>query len=231
MGGEMLEKDTLGAMVVVALALAGTPAAAEPDANSKLPGKFYAGLEVGRSESDVDLHDVVFGPTIARHEGNSTGFKARIGYQFIRYVAVEGGYVSFGEFDINDVPYACPTGTQGPCTFDFSSKSHGGYVNVVGSVPFAEKWAVNGRMGLSVVSGTTHQRDPGIQGSERSFERDTTGVMYGLGVSYRITQTIEAELSWSRFDQIGFPVTVGGEAVYFDFGNAQLFSLGARYRF
>jgi opacity protein-like surface antigen len=227
----MPRKDASGVMAAAALALAGVPAAAESMAAGKLPGKFYAGLEVGRSESDVDLHDAVFGPTIARHEGNSTGLKARIGYQFVRYVALEGGYVNFGEYDINNVPYTCPTGMQGPCTFDFRSESHGAYVNVVGSVPFAKNWAVNGRMGLSVVSGTTHQRDPGIQGSERSFERDTTGVMYGLGVSYRITQTIEAELAWSRFDQIGFPVTVGGEAVYFDFGNAQLFSLGARYRF
>lgn len=192
-------------------------------------GGFFVGVEAGRSESEIDKTDFTFGPGTVRGDGKATGFRLSAGYQFNRYLAVEGGYVNFGEFSIDGVPYAC--GEEDSCTLDIRSESHGLLVNVVGSWPFGEHWAVNGRAGLAQISGKTRQRDPENSSSSQSFDDESTGFVFGAGVSYAISDQLETELAWLRFEQVGFGLSVGGGAVAMDFGHSELLTLGLKYRF
>ena len=201
------------------------------DGAGAAPRKFYVGLEAGQARSDINLIDLFISPTNPHYEGKSTGVKLRFGYQFIRYVAVEGGYANFGEFTLDDVPYFCSSNPGGTCTYRVRSGSQGAFVNAVGSLPFAERFALNGRLGYSYLWGRTRQSDPAVAGSTSTIKRKSFGAIYGLGLSCELTPALEAELAWGRFDQIGVALSLGGDAVFFDLGSAKLLSLGLRHRF
>jgi opacity protein-like surface antigen len=194
--------------------------------------KFYVGLEGGRSNSDGEVSQQFFGPTVRRPTGNATGIKLRAGYQFTRYVALEGGFVDFGEFSAHDIPYACAVGGGvTTCTFDVRSHTRGAFIDVAGSWPFAERWALNARLGAIHAESRTTEHDPAVASSRRRYSDSNAGLMYGAGVSFAFSARVEAELSWSEFDQLGLGLNLGGGAAVFDLGSSRLLSLGARYRF
>lgn len=224
--GKLLSASGLAIAIV---AISSAAVAAPPAA----PHRFYVGLDVGRSTSDGEISNQFFGQTVRQPAGDSTGARLRFGYQFTRYVAMEGGYVDFGEFSVHDIPYTCSTGGGGAtsCTYDVRSKTRGVFMDVVGSWPFAGRWTLNGRLGAIRAESRTSERDPNLPASSRRYSDTNAGLMYGVGLAYSFNPRADAELSWSEFDQLGLGLDIGGGAAVFDLGSSKLLSLGVRYRF
>jgi OOP family OmpA-OmpF porin len=193
-------------------------------------GKFYLGLDVGRSKLDATVSQQFFGSRVGRESGNDTGYKLRVGYQFIRYVALEAGYADFGEISIHDIPYNCIPPATG-CRFDVRSKTNGAFANVVGSWPFADGWALNGRLGAMRARVSTTEENPVVASTRRHYSDINTAVAYGAGLSYSLSSHTTLSLDWAQFDQVDLGLTLGGSAGVYDLGSSSLTSLGISYRF
>ena len=187
---------------------------------------FYVGLDVGKSK--LGAGNQFFGPEGYTDSGDDTGYKLRFGYQFNRYVAVEVGYADLGEITINGVPYACtPTTT---CSRSARTKTRGALVNTVGSWPFAERWALNGRLGaMRSRVATTEQSVPGP--GTFHYSQTDVAITYGAGVSFRLNSHATAGVDWLRFDRYDLYPTFGGSAGVASQGSSSLVSLGLTYRF
>jgi OOP family OmpA-OmpF porin len=160
----MLKRIVVSSIAVATL-LAG-PAGAQtraPDSG------FYGGLGVGHSDSNL-------GSAI---DSTDTAWKAFGGYQFNRYIAVEGGYIDLGK-----------TATPGA---SFDSKAL--QASAVGSLPVTPQFAFTGKLGVAQVKtdvngGTDHNFDP----------------TYGLGLRYDINRQIGIRGEWERFRVSGNPL-------------------------
>jgi hypothetical protein len=225
-----MNRKLLAALLVSSVALA-LDARADETATRHPPGKFFVGVEAGQSTSDVAVSGFFSGPDIDTRDGRSTGYKIRVGYQFIRYIAVEVGYLDFGSVDINDVEYTCAPSQPPPCTYNINSKLHGPLLSAVGTLPMGEHWELLARVGWLQASGITTIEDPDVPSSRQRLSDGNIGFNVGLGLRYKISDQLDAELNWERSDQLGFGLGIGGGAAVFNFGTAKLASLGMRYRF
>jgi OmpA-OmpF porin, OOP family len=211
---------------VAAMALASGAALAQQP-----PGKYYVGLDVGRSWLEATQSATFFGPEVSRQDGHDLGFKALFGIQVSRYFAVEAGYVDFGDFDVQAIPYDCGTGAPPPCTFDVTASTRGPSTNLVGLWPFAEHWSLSFRAGAQYAQISVTERDPDVAGSTEKHDDASWGVLYGAGINYQVTPRLRARLNWERNEQIEFGLGLGGGATVFDLGSSSLTSLGVDYRF
>lgn len=215
--------------IAAVLACVSLPALA--DSGTQPTGKYYVGLDVGSSELNAGLSEQFFEPEFNEHTGNDIGFRVRFGIQVSRYFAVEAGYVNFGEFSLNDLPYLCAPEQEGPCTFNLRSSTDGPMANIVVTWPFAEQWALNGRVGGYYADVSTSERDPDVPGSERKYDDSGFGLQIGAGLSYQINPRMKISADWGKFDLIAFGPTLGGGVGVYDLGSAELVSLGFAYRF
>ena len=200
-------------------------------AGSTPDGKFYVGLNIGTSRADAHVSQQFFGPNVVTPNGDSTGFQARFGYQFSRFFAVEAGYVDFGQFEINNIPYYCTPGGPATCTYNVRSSMNGPFADFVATWPFAERWALNAHLGAYYASVSTTEGDPDIASSHRHYSDSNTAFHYGAGLSFRVTPKLDVELAWSEFDQISLGLGLGGGAAVYDEGSSTLTSLGVLFRF
>ena len=193
------------------------------------PGKLYVGLDAGHSKLDAAGSQQFFGPQAGQQSGHDVGYRFRLGYQFIRYLALEVGYADFGEFAINDVPYLClPPATA--CRFNVRSKTSGALIHVVGSWPFAEHWALNGRLGAMYANVSTTEQNPAIASTHRKYSDSNTALAYGAGVSYELNARVTVSVDWVKYDQVGLGPSLGGGAALYDLGSSSLASVGVSYR-
>src|SRR5687767_7898130 len=70
--------------------------------------KWYLGLDVGQAKLD---HATAFEEE-SDLDDTSTAYTLRVGYQFNRYFALEGGYTDLGDFDATVTPVCIP---EQPC--------------------------------------------------------------------------------------------------------------------
>jgi opacity protein-like surface antigen len=224
----------LVAALLVSFAGLTLDAHADETAAPKKPGKFYVGVEAGQSTADADATPFFFSSapdTPNTHNGRATGYKIRFGFQFIRYLAAEVGYMDFGSVDIDDVQYDCPSSRTPPCTYDINAKLHGPLISAVGTLPMGERWGLVARVGWLHASGITTVEDPRDPSSRERLSDGNIGFNVGLGLRYKVNDRLDAELNWERSDQLGFGLSLSGGAAVFNFGSAKLASLGIRYFF
>lgn len=129
----------------------------------------YIGGNVGQSKwkgGDFDVTDK-----------NKVGGKAFVGYDFTPNVALELGYVNFGDFGGLD--------------------ADGGFVDGVLKVPFTPQWVGFARAGLF----------QGRVNAGGGDSRDGTSWKGGLGLQYNLTQNVglRAEYERYKFDVLGGP--------------------------
>jgi opacity protein-like surface antigen len=222
--------------LVVALLACSAPLALAAHADetpARKPGKFYVGVEAGQSTADADAAAFFssYADNTNTRYGRSSGYKIRFGFQFIRFLAAEVGYMDFGSVDINNVAYNCPSSRSPPCTYDINTKLHGPVISIVGSVPISNRWAFVARTGWLRASGITTQEDPQDPSSRQRLTDGNVGFNFGIGLRYKVNEQLDAELNWERSDQLGFGLGLSGGVAVFNFGTAKLASLGLRFRF
>ncbi len=99
-------------------------------------------------------------------DDTDTAFKLFIGDQFVRYIALEGGYVNLGELE---------AGVSSPVLAEALFDVHGGFVSLLPQFPIGDPGAVYGRLGLMVGDGEIAARVPSI-----AFDDSDSGSVAGV---------------------------------------------------
>src|SRR3990167_1741951 len=205
---------TLGLLALAALA---SPVAMAQDSG------WYGGANVGRSMATIDdprisagLLSGGFTSSVIVDDDRSTGFKVFGGYQLNKNFAIEGGY-----FDLGNFGYSATTVPAG--TLNGNIKLRGLNLDVVGIVPFTEKFSAFGRVGLNYAqardsftgTGAVHVTNPNPKKNAANYK-------FGVGLQYAFTEALAMRVEAERYrinDAVG------------NKGDVDLVSLGLIYRF
>jgi OOP family OmpA-OmpF porin len=202
---------------LLALTLIASPMAMAQDSG------WYLGANLGQSKAKIDdvritsgLLGAGFTTTSIKDGDKDLGFKLFAGYQFNKYLALEGGYFDLGKFDFTAV--TVPTGT-----LDGEIKLKGVNFDLVLSLPFTENFSGFGRVGANyaeakdtfVGTGSVNVLDPNL--SARG-----TNVKFGFGFQYDFTKAFGMRAEAERYrinDAVGTK------------GDVDLLSVGVLVRF
>ncbi|MDO8341805.1 MAG: outer membrane beta-barrel protein [Cellvibrio sp.] len=206
-----------GMLGLMALAAATTSVVKADDAG------WYMGGNIGQSTADIDndritenLLDGGFSEIMIDNDDRDTGYKLFGGYQFNRNFALEGGYFDLGEFS-----YSATTMPMG--TLDGNMKLRGINLDLVGFIPFSEKFSAFGRVGVNYAEAKDRFSGTGAVNvlSPRADERDTN-LKLGAGVQYAFTDALAMRVETERYrinDAVG------------NKGDIDMVSVGLVYRF
>jgi opacity protein-like surface antigen len=202
---------------------------------------FYVGAMAGRSSYDISIGSVpvgsidltpLTGGTITSItfdtvslDKNDTGFGVTVGYQFMKYVAVEASYLDLGKAKLSATgTYTQVESGDIPFTASLEVKSSGPAVAVVGILPFGSGWDVDARVGgyFDRTEYTIAASDP--SGSASGSESKTNAhLMAGVGVGYSFGENWSVRVDYMYFDK------VGDKDIYQT--NVNFFSGGIRFKF
>lgn len=131
------------------------------------------------------------------------GWKVYSGYQFNKYLGVEGGYAN-----LNDL-----TATTGTTRTDVESNAWA--LAAVGSYPLTDKFSIMAKLGAAYVLTTTDVK-VGAALTQRGGE-DGYQPYYGIGVKYALLDNVDLRAEWERFDldDYNIDLTTAGFAVKF----------------
>lgn len=140
---------------------------------------WYAGLGVGQSNyRDFDA---------ASANTRSEGWKVYGGYQFNDYLALEGGYVN-----LNDMQ-----ATNGTVRTNIATEAWA--LGALLSYPMTDKISVVGKFGYAYMQGSTRTKNGTaltVHSSDDDYEPN-----YGVGVSYKVFDSMNLRAEWERFDR------------------------------
>ena len=151
---------------------------------------YYGGLSVGQSKTQTDAAGLTSGllPGVgvlnSTTDEKDTAYKLFGGYQFNRNIALEGGYFDLGKnsFNANTVPAGTLAG---------ESRVHGLNLDLVGTLPFTERFSALARVGVqhawskSTASGT----GAGALVAPNSKHNDS-GAKVGFGLQYEMSPAV-----------------------------------------
>jgi len=140
---------------------------------------WYAGLGIGQS----NYRDFAADSANTRSEG----WKVYGGYQFNKYLALEGGYVN-----LNDM-----RAINGPVVTTIATEAWA--LGAVLSYPVTDKISVMGKLGYAYMQGDTRTKNGAaltVRTSQDDYEPN-----YGVGVSYKVFSNMDLRAEWERFDR------------------------------
>lgn len=150
---------------------------------------YYGGVSVGQSRTQTDAAGLTSGllpgvgvlnPTT---DEKDTSYKLFGGYQFNRNIALEGGYFDLGK---NSFSSAVVGGTVAG-----ESKVRGLNLDLVGTLPFTERFSALARVGVQHAwSKSTASGTGAGAGVATSSKRDDSGVKVGLGLQYEVSPAV-----------------------------------------
>jgi long-chain fatty acid transport protein len=144
---------------------------------------WYAGFSFGQSR----YQDV----SATTANTSTEGWKVYTGYEFNKYLGVEGGYAN-----LNDMTATTITATETTTT---NVASTAWMLAAVGSLPLTEKLSVTGKLGAAYVLTTTDTK-VGTALTQRSGD-DDYHPNYGVGVNYALLENfVNLRAEWERFD-------------------------------
>ena len=184
---------------------------------------WYGGANIGRSSATIDDPRITSGlastglvtTSIANRDRDSS-YKIYGGYQFNKYIGLEGGYFDLGKFGFtaNTLPLG---------SLDGNIRLRGFNLDVVGTFPLSEKFSALGRVGINNAQARDTFRGTGAVNvvNPNPSKRDTNYKL-GVGVQYAFNDALAMRGEIERYrinDAIG------------NRGNIDVFSLGLIYRF
>jgi OOP family OmpA-OmpF porin len=131
--------------------------------------------------------------TGSRSDSNDTGYKAFGGYQFNRHLGAELGFFDLGEFRLQSS--TAPAGT-----LEGSTRYRGANLDLVGTLPFTDRFAAIGRVGALYTRTRGHYSASGgaTVVDPTPSKRDTT-VKWGLGLQYAISPLLLVRAEGERY--------------------------------
>lgn len=206
-----------GTLGLVALAALASPLALADESG------WYGGANIGRSAATIDdarinagLLSGGFTSSAIVDDDRSTGYKVFGGYQLNKNFAIEGGYFDLGKFG-----YTATTVPAG--TLNGTIKVRGLNLDLVGIVPFTEKFSAFGRVGLNYAQARDSFTGTGaVRVTNPNPSKYGTNYKFGVGLQYAFTDALamRAEAERYRVDD-----AVGNK------GHIDLVSVGLIYRF
>lgn len=193
--------------------------------NCSLAGKWYAGLEFGKAETQIsdtsvsrffdrtgfDRSDVSIGD-----DDNAQAFL--LGYHFSDNMAVEASYRDLGS---RSLTYNGPNGSRSLFETNagniYPETGKGFTLGAIASWPLAPRWKLSGKLGIMRWESDTQQSNGVLLGRQGA---DGSGLWYGVETSYMITPSIQSYLGFTRFNLdrdevdllgLGFRVFFGGD--------------------
>lgn len=148
-------------------------------------------------------------------ENTDRGYKLFAGYQFNKYIGLEGGYFDLGRFAF--VATTTPAGT-----LSGEIKLRGLNLDLVGTLPITQRFSVLGRLGANYAdardsfhaTGAVHVLSPTASTRE-------TNLKLGLGLQYAFTDALALRAELERYS---INDTVGNK------GDVNFASVGLVYR-
>lgn len=152
---------------------------------------WYAGFGFGQSKfRDVSSYiEAEVGPQTATTSANtrSEGWKVYGGYQFNKYLGVEGGYVN-----LNDM-----TAKTGALTTNVNSDAW--MLAAVGTLPVTDRLSIIGKLGAAYVIANINAKN-GAALTQTSGD-DSYEPYYGVGVSYALLDNLSLRAEFERLDR------------------------------
>jgi len=218
-----LHKAT-GSLGLAALAVLGAPMAQAQTQTQDSSG-WYAGANVGRSAATIDderIRSGLLGQSLTMtsidERDRATGYKLFGGWQFNRHFAVEAGAFDLGRFG-----YTAQTAPLG--ALEGSIRVRGLNLDIVGTLPVADRLSVLGRVGVTRVRSSDSFSASGaarMPYASANPSEHATGFKAGLGLAYEITEALSVRAEMERYS---LRDAVGNR------GHADLYSVGLVYRF
>src|SRR5450830_546714 len=208
---------TVGTLGLLGCAVMNSPFAMADDSG------WYVGANIGQSRAKIaddritaQLLSGGLVTTSISDDNRDLGFKIFGGYLINKNFAVEGGYFDLGEFGFRAL--TLPTGT-----LNGNIKLKGLNLDLVGILPFTEKFAAFGRVGVNYAYAKDSFSGTGsVSVLNPNPSKYDTNYKFGVGLQYALTESvgIRAEAERYRIDD-----AVGNK------GDIDLLSLGLVYRF
>lgn len=159
----------------------------------------YAGFGFGQSKyQDVDAVSA---------NVRSEGWKAYLGYEFNKYLAIEGAYVN-----LNDMTAQFPTRTTNVAADAWT-------LGALASFPVTDRFSAFAKLGAAYMLVDLRDKDAGAVDTVRSGDDDWEA-NYGAGVRYALWDNFDLRAEWERFDKSGR-----------DFDQIDLVTAGAALKF
>ncbi|HEY0340940.1 MAG TPA: OmpA family protein [Steroidobacteraceae bacterium] len=184
---------------------------------------WYVGANAGQSLSRIDDARIESGllqsgfRTISMDDDERHfAYKLFGGYQFNRYLALEGGYFNLGKFG-----FAAQTLPQG--NLHGNLKLQGADLDLVGTLPITRRFGVFGRVGANYAAVKDSLGGTGaVDVLEPRSSRNAVNYKVGVGLQYGLTEflRVRGEIERYRIDD-----PLDGKA------DIDMFSLGLVYRF
>jgi len=156
--------------------------------------ELYLGAGVGQSEyqdlEEVELACTTLGAACDADDSD-TGFKLFAGYRILHFIALEAGYIDFGE-SVADATAPVPAQAE--------LSAEGGYISLLPQVPIGPFGIVFGRIGLSAVDAALTAAAGGRSIDDSS---GAVGVVFGAGAELHLTPSLSLRGEWERhsFDE------------------------------
>ncbi|MEX2353030.1 MAG: OmpA family protein, partial [Gammaproteobacteria bacterium] len=184
---------------------------------------WYGGGNMGQGRANIDddrinsnLFDQGFTSVTIEDEDRDFGYKLFGGYQFGKFISVEGGYFDIGKFGYT--AEMIPAGT-----LDAAITVRGLNLDLVGYLPITEQFSAFARAGVNhaKVKGKFAGTGLATVTTPTTSERDTN-YKFGFGLQYFLSERLglRAEAERYRIDD-----SLGTK------GDVDLFSVGLVYRF
>lgn len=170
-------------------------------AQTPSPSYYYGGVAVGQSQSRLDEAELTRnqlggdpGITATDTDERDTAYKAFLGYQFNRFVALEGGYFDLGEGRFT-------TNTTTPLgSLSGALKTRGWNLDLVGTLPMTPKWSLLGRIGAQHAKTKAEYSGTGlVLPATPDASKSQTNYKYGAGLQYEITPAVLVRGEWERY--------------------------------
>lgn len=145
---------------------------------------WYAGLGIGQSRYRSY-------PATSEN-GRTEGWKVYGGYQFNKYLALEGGYVN-----LNDVQ-----GVTGTVRTDIATEAW--MFGPVLSYPLTNKLSLMARVGAAYMQGDTRTKNGSaltVRSSDDGYEP-----FYGVGARYAVFDNLGVRAEWERYDRDNYKI-------------------------
>jgi OOP family OmpA-OmpF porin len=206
-----------GKLTLVALAVIASPYALAQNSG------WYTGASIGQSSANIDdarissaLLGSGFSSTAITDDDRDTAYKLYGGYQYNRYLSIEGGYFDLGQFGFTatTVPAGTLTGTI---------RLRGLNLDLVGSLPMTERFSAFARLGVNYAEAADTFSGTGLVNViNPNPSKRQANLKAGLGLQYAFTDSLalRAELERYRIND-----AVGNK------GDIDVASLGLVYRF
>lgn len=168
---------------------------------------FYAGIQMGYTNTHYSANDFI---DVFLSDDTPSGFGMRglLGYQFTRNLALEGGYLRYGNATFDNMIL-----TPGATPVNAHVAQSAWDIGVKGILPLIQCANVYAKVGMAYVQARPRDALSGIDDINKW--RPT----YGIGGGYDVTQYVSVDVSWNRVAK--------GSGIQ----NADFIALGADYHF